>query len=143
MVENSPPTSDAERRARQCERLSRVLRVLRYILGPGRWDAEALASELECSCRTIHRDLQTLAMAGVPFYFDKDQKAYRVREGFQLSALERASLPSPKERLLPQVNQLLEQVEQFAQVLREFSDMLEQVAAEEHDQHGSHMEGDQ
>lgn len=76
--------SDAERRARQCERLSRVLRVMRLIAGPGRWDASSLATELECSERTIHRLLQTLSMAGVPWYFDEKLKCYRVRKGFKM-----------------------------------------------------------
>jgi predicted DNA-binding transcriptional regulator YafY len=75
--------TDAERRARQCERLSRVLRVLKLISGPVRWDAEALAKELECSTRTIHRLLQTLSMAEVPWYFDEKLKCYRVRKGFR------------------------------------------------------------
>ena len=57
--------TDSERRARQCERLARLLRVLHCILGPGRWDAESLANELECSTRTIHRLLQTLTVANV------------------------------------------------------------------------------
>lgn len=76
--------TDAERRARQCERLSRVLRVMRLIAGPGRWDASSLAAELECSERTIHRLLQTLSMAGVPWYFDEKLKCYRVRKGFKM-----------------------------------------------------------
>ena len=58
------PRTDAERRSRQCERMARMLRTLKCIMGPGRWDAQALAQELECSTRTVQRILQTLSMAG-------------------------------------------------------------------------------
>src|SRR5437762_999286 len=80
--------TDAERRARQCERLSRLLRTLHLIMGPGRWDAEALARELECSRRTVHRLLQTLSMAGVPWHYDEAHQAYRVRRGFKFPGLD-------------------------------------------------------
>ena len=40
--------TDAERRARQCERIGRVLRVLQLVLSKGSpWDAKAIATELE------------------------------------------------------------------------------------------------
>lgn len=80
--------TDAERRARQSERLSRHFRVLQCIMGSGRWDAEALSQEIEVSPRTIHRIMQTLAMANVPWYFCKDNEWYRVREGFRFPGLE-------------------------------------------------------
>jgi predicted DNA-binding transcriptional regulator YafY len=73
--------TDAERRVRQCERLGRLLRTLQLIMGKGRWDAIGLAEELECSRRTVYRLLQTLSMAGVPWYFDESCRAYRVRPG--------------------------------------------------------------
>lgn len=80
--------SDADRRVRQCERLGRLLRVLHLIMGKGRWDANTLAAELECSRRTVYRLLQTLSMAGVPWYFDEACRSYRVRPGFRFPALD-------------------------------------------------------
>lgn len=83
-----PQRTDADRRVRQCERLGRLLRVLQLIMGKGRWDADGLAEELECSRRTVYRLLQTLSMAGVPWYFDDSCRAYRVRPGFRFPELE-------------------------------------------------------
>lgn len=122
--------SDAERRARQCERLSRLLRVLRLILGPGRWDAEALARELECSPRTVHRDLQTLSMAGVPWFFDNDCQAYKVRSGFKFPALNLSSGgdsmggPDPIV-LLAHTKKILAEGEKFLDSLRQLVSCLE------------------
>ena len=74
--------TDAERRVRQSDRLARVLRVLQLIQGPGPWTAPAIAKKLECSERTVYRDLQTLAAAGVPWFFDEYSQSYRIREGY-------------------------------------------------------------
>ena len=76
--------SDAERRLRQCERIGRVLRLLGLIQSPnGRWNAQALARELGCSERTVYRDLQTLELTGVPYYWDEEADSYRVRDGYR------------------------------------------------------------
>lgn len=123
--------SDADRRVRQCERISRVLRVLHCIMGPGRWDAEALALELECSVRTIHRDLQTLSMSGVPFRFDQDAKAYRVRAGLRFPGVDRATSPPSQPELpsaaevLPHARELLRSTERFLEALKTFCRLLE------------------
>ena len=85
--------SDADRRVCQSERLSRVLRVLRCIMGSGRWDAEALARELEVSPRTIHRIMQVLTMADIPWYYCKEGECYRIRAGFKFPPLETSSCP--------------------------------------------------
>ncbi len=74
---------DADRRARQCARLARILRVLQLIQGRARWDAFSLAAELECSPRTVFRDLQVLTVAGVPWYFDGRAQSYRVRADYR------------------------------------------------------------
>lgn len=95
--------TDAERRARQCERIGRVLRVLQLVLAQGRpWGVEAIARELEVSERTVYRAIQTLQMAGVPVYHDEQTKGYRVRPGFRMTCLDdlggtsRPSGPHPR-----------------------------------------------
>lgn len=123
--------SDADRRVRQCERLARLMQVLHLISGRGRWDAAALAEELECSTRTIHRLLQTLSMAGVPYYYCERTKAYRVRPGFKFPVLDTpprtvgGSLESME--LDEAMEQLLLDGEAFATSLNAFLSTLRQL----------------
>lgn len=58
-------------RLRQAERLSRVLKLLERIQSRERWTVERLAAELDCSTRTVFRDLKALELAGVPYYCDE------------------------------------------------------------------------
>ena len=46
-------------------------------------DSRDHRKELECSVRTVYRDLQTLASAGVPWFFDEYSQSYRVRDGYK------------------------------------------------------------
>ncbi len=121
--------TDAERRIRQCERLSHLLRTLHLIMGKGRWDADGLAEELECSRRTVYRLLQTLSMAGVPWFFDKSCRAYRVRPGFKFPVIEPSTSTDPPLRdstgeLEPLVEKLISDGEAFAATLRQLLDTL-------------------
>jgi len=75
--------TDADRRARQSVRLARVLRLLQLVQGRGCWTVRMIAGELECSERTVFRDLQVLSVAGVPWYFDQQGQCYRVRPDFR------------------------------------------------------------
>ncbi len=75
--------TDAQRRIRQSDRLARVLRLLQLIQGHGNWNASTIAKKLECSERTVYRDLQTLAVAGIPWHFDDFNQSYRLREGYR------------------------------------------------------------
>ncbi len=75
--------TDAQRRIRQSDRLARVLRLLQLIQGHGNWNAATIAKKLDCSERTVYRDLQTLAAAGIPWYFDDFNQCYKLREGYR------------------------------------------------------------
>ena len=122
--------TDAERRVNQCERLGRLLRTLQLITGKGRWDAEGLAEELECSRRTVYRLLQTLSMAGVPWYFDDSCRAYRVRPGFKFPGIEsrdEGSSVSKGKRIVSEttLRKLIQDGEAFLQSLREILDAFQ------------------
>jgi len=78
---------DRDRRVRQNIRVARALGVLNLIQSRGRWDLKAIAAELECSDRTVRRDLEVLEFAGVPFYFDERERCYRVRPDYKFPAL--------------------------------------------------------
>lgn len=82
-----PRRTDGDRRTRQSERLARVLRVLQLIQGRGRWNAVAIAEELNCSERTVFRDLQVLRFAGIPWELDEKQGHYHVRPDFRFPVL--------------------------------------------------------
>ncbi len=81
------PASDSDRRLRQVARHARTLQVLQRIMGKGCWNAKNLASELECSEQTIHRVLNVLESAGVPWYFDRQERSYRVLPDFRFPTL--------------------------------------------------------
>jgi predicted DNA-binding transcriptional regulator YafY len=78
---------DSERRLRQADRLGRILRVLQLIQGRGKWDVKSIAQEIECSERTVYRDLVVLELAGVPWMFDKETASYRIRPDYQFPVL--------------------------------------------------------
>lgn len=82
-----PRRPDSDRRLRQAARFARILRVLELIQGRGRYDISELARELECSARTIFRDLNILELAGIPWYYHESDRCYRVRPDFRFPAL--------------------------------------------------------
>lgn len=84
---NSNQRSDRDRRVRQNERMARVLGVLNLIQSRGRWNVKGIAEELGCSERTIYRDLEVLAFAGIPWYFDEQEQCYRVRPDYKFPIL--------------------------------------------------------
>jgi DNA-binding Lrp family transcriptional regulator len=117
---------ESERRLRQAERLARQLRLLKLIMGNGRWDAEALAEELGCSVRTIHRLLQSLQMAGIPWKFDKTLQAYRVPAGFKFPGLNDASGTPNKNKPTPDLRQIKTMAKQLVLDGQRFLKSIEQ-----------------
>ena len=118
---------DAERRVRQSERLSRLLRTLHCIMGPERWGADSLARELEVSPPTIHRIMQTLSMANVPWYFCKEDGCYRVRSGFRFPDVEetdRSSTVTDPAAIKRAVNSLLRELTRMSDSFRLVRDEL-------------------
>ena len=75
--------SDCDRRVLQADRIARVLRVMSLIQSGRNYDVKAIAKEVGCSERTVARDLKTLSFAGVPWYFDKASKSYRLPPGYR------------------------------------------------------------
>lgn len=128
--------TDADRRVRQCERLARLMKLLYLISGRGRWDAAALAEELDCSKRTVHRFLQTLSMAGVPWYFDERIRAYKLRPGYKFPILEVESSSEPvevksSEELTIAAKQLLNDGEVFSESLDQFLKLVGRLVSQE------------
>jgi predicted DNA-binding transcriptional regulator YafY len=77
-----PQRPDAERRLRQAGRHSRTIRLLQLLLSRGRYGMKDLAAELNCTKRTVYRDLKVLEYAGVPWHHDPEGNCYRVRPGY-------------------------------------------------------------
>jgi predicted DNA-binding transcriptional regulator YafY len=122
--------SDADRRVRQCERLGRLLRLLHLIMGKGRWDAGTLAEELGCSRRTVYRLLQTLSLAGVPWYLDETARCYRIRPGFKFPGLGQTAqanheTPTAAAELEPAVRKLISEMDAFAASLHGLLETLQ------------------
>ena len=127
--------TDAERRIRQSERLGRLLRTLRLIAGPGRWDADSLARELELSRRSVHRILQTLSLAGVPWSYDADARCYRVPRGFKFPGLDidNESKVADIGQLRTMVEKLSKDLAATSETLRRFTEDLNQLAETQRD----------
>ncbi len=85
--EDHPRRPDSDRRLRQAGRFARVLRVLEMIQGRSGYGVKEMAAELECSERTIFRDLSVLELAGVPWFHDQEDRRYRVRPGYNFPAM--------------------------------------------------------
>jgi predicted DNA-binding transcriptional regulator YafY len=98
-------------------------------MSKGRWDAESLAAEMECSIRTVQRDLSTLTMAGVPVHYDAEAKAYRVPANFRYPGLDSkpspSSLPTDPATHLLAAKRLIAEAERFTDALREFCKSVE------------------
>lgn len=82
-----PQRPEEDRRAKQAVRLANVLGILERLLQRSKWNVKTLAADLELSERTVHRYLNVLEIAGVPFHYDSEEKCYRVRPTYTFPIL--------------------------------------------------------
>ncbi|MFI5778299.1 helix-turn-helix transcriptional regulator [Nocardia sp. NPDC051570] len=87
-------------------RASRLLSIVLLLQTRGRMTAGQLARELEVSVRTVYRDMESLSLAGIPFYSEAGHDGgYRLLDGYQTrltgmtadeaEALSLSGLPGP------------------------------------------------
>lgn len=89
--------SETDRRARQGQRLGRVLKLLCLIQARGEgWNLDSLAKELGCSRKTVQRDLHVLEAAGIPYFWDERDRCYRIRRDFRLGIVDPPAPPSER-----------------------------------------------
>ncbi len=65
-------------------RLHRVLKIITLLQSRQQFRPEDLAKELGVSKRTVYRDMNMLELAGIPFYFDREQGGYSIHRTFWL-----------------------------------------------------------
>src|SRR4051794_3292301 len=65
-------------------RIHRLLKILTLIQGSKGWTTKRLAVECGTTERTIFRDLQMLQGAGIPYFYDAQEKCYAIRRDFFL-----------------------------------------------------------
>jgi proteasome accessory factor B len=68
-------------------RVYRLLKLITVLRSGQRYDASALASQMQVSRRTLFRDLKLLERAGVPYRFEHDKDTYAISDSFFLPAL--------------------------------------------------------
>ena len=86
-----------------------------------------LARELEVSPRTVHRLMESLSLANVPWFFCKQTGAYKVRKGFRFPGIDGNDPDEPirkPEAALAAVDGVLAELTRFTEALRGYRNEL-------------------
>lgn len=121
-------------------RASRLVSLLLLLQSRGRMTARQLAGELEVSVRTVYRDAESLAAAGVPLY--ADQTGYHLVDGYrtrltgltsdEAESLFLAGLPGPAAELGLGATVAATQLKLLAALPAELRGRAERIAARFH-----------
>jgi len=68
-------------------RLHRVLKIITLLQGRRFYNANELAAECSVSRRTVHRDLNMIEKAGIPFFYDRQSGGYQIHQTGYLPAI--------------------------------------------------------
>jgi len=77
-------TQSKKRSGMKINRLQRILQLVSTLQSQRHYGPDQLAQKMDVDRRTIFRDLKTLKLAGVPYYFDEEKNGYKISENFML-----------------------------------------------------------
>lgn len=68
-------------------RLFRIIKIMMLLNDPyGNWDANKFADYFNISVRTFHRDKKMMEELGIPIYYNKNLKEYKILDNFRFKA---------------------------------------------------------
>lgn len=69
-------------------RIHRLLKIITLVQGSQGWTPSRLALECNVTERTVYRDLSMIEAAGIPYFYDEEQKSYCIRKDFFLQPVQ-------------------------------------------------------
>ncbi|RCW49884.1 MULTISPECIES: YafY family protein [unclassified Halanaerobium] len=71
----------------ETNRVFRIIKMIMLLRQPyGRWDVNKITETFDISARTFHRDKKIMEELGIPIYYDRHLKEYKILETFRLES---------------------------------------------------------